>query len=662
METWHMIQDINLYDWQRNAIDRWFSEKRGTMKVVTGAGKTILALAIIEKLHRENPNLRVAITVPTIVLLKQWRDEIMERSDIPKDYIGFLGAGHKDSFEDKRILICVLKSASDRLASLVDRDTAKNLLLIVDECHRAGATMMKKVFNTHRAYNLGLSATPEREEYFESDSGAMIEAEYDNSVLGQELGPIVFEMSLNEAFDMGILPRFSVNHYGLYLSESEKSKYKALTRSIQDLASELRERSGKRSGDSLLFSWCQSAAKKGGSTGEIAKKYIYQTGQRKRLLYNAKARLDAVVSLLEKEFAANPQVKVILFHESIEGVENVYARLKDADFPVVIEHSKLPESDRANNIAAFRAGSAQIIVSARSLIEGFNVPSTDIGIIVASSTSIRQRIQTLGRVLRKPKDGRDKQAVVYVLYVHGTTDETVYAKADWGKLVGSDRNNYYLWDLKNKPTLQHGPPQEPLPKEKDIDPGSLLTGDEYPGEYEGEDFSCDSQGNIFNDDGRVVSNPGNLPEKIKAVKGSYGRFKITPHHRFVLVLHRVAEGWVSLYVDKLGGDFEYVENEMTAFDANSAQPGDRFPAELVGDKPAQLIFKQSRGRQVIAKKMSRGEVFARTEKAEDTAKGKDAKVLLAAKNDAMLAGFEVSKFFLTQDLYAVFLEKGTYRY
>lgn len=662
-DSWNMTQGVTLYPWQSKAVEEWLINKRGTMKVVTGAGKTILALSIIERLQREDPELHVAIVVPTIVLLHQWRDEILKNSNLPNHLVGFLGGGFNDSFDDKRILICVLKSASDKLAGLVDDSVARHLLLVVDECHRAGANEMSKVFNTSRAFNLGLSATPEREEYFESDSGVVIEGEYNSTLLGKALGPIVFEMTLHEAFEMGILPKFTVNHFGLYLSGEERSKYESLSRSIQDLASELRERSGKRSGDKLLFSWCQNAAKRDGVVGEIARRYIYETNLRKRLLYNARSRLEAVVALLKKEFVANPKANAILFNESIEGVEAVYSRLAEEGFSVVVEHSKLPEIERTTNIDKFRKAEAQIIVSARSLIEGFNVPSTDIGIIVASSTSIRQRIQTLGRVLRKPKDGSDKQAVVHVLYVHDTTDEVVYAKADWGKLVGSERNNYYLWNLIKEPVIQDGPPREPLPKEKDIDPDSLVAGDEYPGEYEGEDFTCDTRGNIFTEDGKVVVNPGDLPDKINAIKGSYGRFKVTPHHNYVLVLSNTEDGWITVYVSKLKRPFQFDIQEDIFFNPDLAEPGDAFPSELVGDQSEQLIFKQSRGRQVVAKKMLRGETFARLPGlAQDPAKGVEAKMLLDAKLAAAKQGFIVNKFLLTNDGYAVFLEKGTYRF
>ena len=94
---------------------------------------------------------------------------------------------------------------------------------------------------------------------------------------------------------------------------------------------------------------------------------------------------------------------MILFHESIDEVVSLFELLARDELPVVMEHSELPGELREASLDLFRNGMAQVIVSARSLIEGFDVPEADLGIIVASSSSPRQRIQSIGRVLRKPR-------------------------------------------------------------------------------------------------------------------------------------------------------------------------------------------------------------------------------------------------------------------
>src|SRR5438309_4156461 len=45
-DHWSFLSGVNLFDWQQTAVQKWFAAgNRGIIKVVTGAGKTMLALA-----------------------------------------------------------------------------------------------------------------------------------------------------------------------------------------------------------------------------------------------------------------------------------------------------------------------------------------------------------------------------------------------------------------------------------------------------------------------------------------------------------------------------------------------------------------------------------------------------------------------------------------
>ncbi len=356
------------------------------------------------------------------------------------------GGDHKDRFnEQTKILICVLNSAAAYLPGLASQSKhEQNLLLVADECHRAGATFMQRIFLTKRSYNLGLSATPEREDQY--DTGQTGETHYNQSLLGQELGPIIFELTVREALEQGILPEFEIHHYGLPLQAGEREKYENLSRRIRDTTKELKEL-GYQHGihDSNIVRRTQELAKRHDDLGTLAKQHLYLTNQRRHLLYNSTSRQKAVLAILQTEFQTDSTTRALLFHESIESVMLLYNELLNAQFPAAVEHSQLPDSVRKTSIELFREGIAQIIVSARSLIEGFNVPETDIGIIVASSTSVRQRIQTIGRLLRKSKD-KKKTATIYVLYMADTIDEYIYGKTDWDNLLGSKRNRYFILD------------------------------------------------------------------------------------------------------------------------------------------------------------------------------------------------------------------------
>ena len=675
-EKWEMLKGITLYDWQEQAVESWFKEKKGTIKVVTGAGKTILALSIIEKLQEKEKDLRVAIVVPTKVLLKQWHEELSEKSNLPEETIGFLGAGREDDFKNsrKKTLLCVLNSASKKLPGIVDKNIGDKLLLVLDECHRAGAPEMRRVFKTKRKYTLGLSATPERDDIEERNSKEEVEDyqskdknTYDDSLLGKEIGPIVYEMSLRQAYEMGILPGFEIRHYGLSLTSKERLKYEQLSSNIQDMVSKLTEagKSKKVDIDKHLWSWSQRLSKEDSSLGKLASSFIQKTRERKSILYKAKVRKEAVLNILKEEFQENNEAQAILFHEVIEEVMDIYRQLFKNKIPSVAENSELSDDIREQSIELFRKGIAKVIVSAKSLIEGFNVPSADVGIIVASSTSVRQRIQTIGRVLRRAKvKGQEKKAVFYVLYMSGTTDENIYEKIDWNKIIGAQHNRYFTWSLQKGLQEMDGPPRNPKIYEEDIDQSILKENELYPGEYEGIEYSCDSNGNIFDSNGKPATNPQGIPEKIFRVKGEYGRFKVTPSKRYLLVLTKESNQWKTYYITTLIEEFKFKrENNEIIFDKKTASPGSEFPNSAANALKEEMFFKKKGGRNIIAKKHTegRGEIYARIgQDAEDGARGNDAEKIIREIGNLQTKNIQINKFYITEDKYVIYLRNGKY--
>ena len=73
--------------------------------------------------------------------------------------------------------------------------------------------------------------------------------------------------------------------------------------------------------------------------------------------------------------------------------------------------------ERARALQHFSQGELRILVSARVLNEGIDVPSADVAVVVGGSQGSREYIQRVGRVLR-PSEG--KEAVVYDLVTRGT--------------------------------------------------------------------------------------------------------------------------------------------------------------------------------------------------------------------------------------------------
>lgn len=528
---WRLVpEEISLYRWQEECLPRWLENGRGTVKVATGGGKTLFALAAAQRLQNEREkDLRLVIVVPTIPLMFQWYDEL-RNSNLPPAAIGLMGGGQElPAPVGLRVLICVLNSARERLPGLVKRARwAKRMLLVVDECHRASAEQAKKIFDAQPKYTLGLSATPEQD--LESEGLPSDEA-YEKGAVGQALGPIIYDFTIKQSLDAGLLTPFEVWHIGLSLSPTEASEHARLSLEITDLRKSLQIRHRTSRSKQGFLAWCQTQASRGGPSAVEAERFIGLANRRKRLLYRAEARIKLTLEVLA-ESASDSDGRAIVFHESIDEIETLFLCAVEQGLPAVLEHSKLPDSLRAENINAFRRGVARVIISAKSLVEGFNVPSADLGIIAASSGSVRQRIQSLGRMLRRKAGGRGARIVV--LYVRDTEDEAIYEKADWEAIVGAERNRYFHWSASAASASWSGAlteifkaPRSYRPPSWEVDADQLKVGDPYPAQPSGIDLKVDQSGNLRTEDGALISAPADLVTAI-IERNQYRRARRTP--------------------------------------------------------------------------------------------------------------------------------------
>lgn len=645
-ERWSLLRGVKLHDWQVKAVDSWFrANGRGIIKVVTGAGKTVLALAIAERLQNsQQPDLRVAIIVPTLVLLNQWKQFILDHSNLPADSVRILGAGRVERFDgDAKVLIAVVNSAAESLPQLVHSShVGDQLLLIVDECHRAGASQRRKLFQATRRYTLGLSATPERDDETESDDlDSLTAAPSGDEVLATEIGPIVFAMNYAEAIEKGVLSPFTIEHYGLALDPAERDRYDRLSREITDIRRELE---GKKRRGTALLRWCQSAA---GQRDPRAQRFLFLTSERKFLLYRIKARFEAVKAIVSRAIDQNPAARIIIFHESIADVMQIFGLLRNNGFSVVAEHSEFPDRLRSESIELFRSGTAQIIVSAKSLIEGFNVPAADLGIVVAASSSIRQRIQTLGRLLRRGETS-DKRAKLVVFYATQTADEFIYEKADWESFVGAERNEYYLWDILSgtEPVRSHQAPRKPKLKDSDIQFEDLIEGGSYPGRLEGNVFSFDTQGNVIDETNKVRQPVPGLSTLLTRYLRSGGRFFVTPQRRYILKTERSTERgpeivWLGVAPDPLFQDQPAQDSNKGELELN-----ERYTRDLANARQFSVLQRDPR---LIARKEGRRVRFVMPpDKLDDADKANQLRELITSLHRVYGSGRLINKILVTE--------------
>jgi hypothetical protein len=463
-------------------------------------------------------------------------------------------------------------------------------------------------------------------------------------------------MNYAEAVELGVLAPFVIEHYGLTLRPEERNRYDKLSREITDLRRDLETKT--RRGLALLR-WCRSAS---GQRDPRAQRFLSLTNERKLFLYRAQARLLAVQQLIKQAFQTYERPRIIIFHESIDDVMIIFDSLRQLGFPVVAEHSEFSDRLRSESIRLFRTGTAQIIVSAKSLIEGFNVPSADIGIIAAASGSVRQRVQTLGRLLR-PDPARKKKARLIVLYVTNTVDEMIYEKADWEAFIGAERNEYYRWpDVDSlQPELVGAPPRRPPVKDVAIDPGSLAVGDEYPGIFEGAVFSVDTQGGITDEAGRLQRATPALQRIIDTKMWHGGRFAVTPSRRFLLKMER-GTGDSKIVFLGIGPDplFTIETEHAISNDLGSATlaTGALYPYST--EKAKRFAVLQRDARLIAIKERGTVRFVVGPEKISDPEKATQLRDIIAHLRETYQSGKQISKVFVTVTGDVIYHYRGFY--
>jgi superfamily II DNA or RNA helicase len=139
---------------QQRAVDALLGHDTGVLVASPGAGKTVMACALIAE--RATPT---AILVNRAELLQQWRDRLTQFLSLTDKQLGQLGSGRRK----RRGLVdlIMMQSVSHRTGDPAVLEEYGQI--IVDECHAVAAPSTEAAIRTVNArYWVGLTATPFR--------------------------------------------------------------------------------------------------------------------------------------------------------------------------------------------------------------------------------------------------------------------------------------------------------------------------------------------------------------------------------------------------------------------------------------------------------------------------------------------------------------------
>ncbi len=392
---------LQLRNYQNLAVNNWFANNgRGTLKMATGSGKTITALAITCELYRQI-NLQVLLVVcPYRHLVTQWAREC-EKFGL-KPILAFENVRTWQTQLSTQLynvrcgsqpFVTVITTNSTLISDGFQSQLKyfpEKTLIIGDEAHNLGSPKLEESLPRTIGLRLGLSATPER--YFD-EVGTQSVFNYFGAVLQPEF-------TLRDAISQGALVHYLYYPLLIELTESESRAYAKLSHKI---------------GRALFYREQENGNLTNVEDNEEIKPLLIQ---RARLVSAAENKLKALRQLM----ATRRETTHTLFYcsdgcQETEGHGNL-RQLKEVTRILGVElgyrvstyTAQTPLVERETLRTQFESGELQGLVAIRCLDEGVDIPAIKTAVILASSSNPRQFIQRRGRVLR-PHPGKERATI-----------------------------------------------------------------------------------------------------------------------------------------------------------------------------------------------------------------------------------------------------------
>lgn len=376
------------------AVKTFLEKEHGILAMATGTGKTVTAMKIINKLFDSGEIRRVVITMYGNDLLDQWAIQI--RENYKNKQINYHYASQKMMKDfvmhpDDSVLILSRDARNlSKLLDLFDRlpgDYRNDTLFVFDEVHGAGSNTFVENLSGRLSpyrYRLGLSATPERE-YDEAG----------NDFLLNEIGEVIFEFTLQDAIQKGILCEFNYIPLPYVLSDEEKLKKRKIIAAFN-----AKKESGEPVDEKDMFTQLALVNKTAVNKLEEFENLI---SQRPELLQ-----------------------KCIIFVQTMEygaKLQEILVRYSDKYHTYYADDEKI-------NLENFAAGKIDCLLTCKKVSEGIDISSVTNIILFSSDRSRLVTTQRIGRALRLDKNNPEKKATVVDFVIEDSEENDNNADAD----------------------------------------------------------------------------------------------------------------------------------------------------------------------------------------------------------------------------------------
>lgn len=402
--------NLELRDYQQEAVVNWLKNKgRGTLKMATGSGKTIIALAITTELYQKIALQVLLIICPYRHLVVQWERQCQVFNLAPicamtsiNDWQKILSNQLYNIASGKQKFLTIITTnstfISDGFTTQLKFFPAKTLI-IGDEAHNLGSTRLEANLPRNIGLRLALSATPQR--YYD-DVGTDALFDYFGNIISPEF-------TLADAIKKGALVPYFYYPVFVELTESESFLYAKLTKRIGWNLSNNPNLEHNNTLTSLLI-------------------------KRSRLIGSAANKLEALKDIMKTRL----QTSHTLFYCGDGNIENYHSRYRrqieavtrilgqELGYRVNTYTADNTLEEREQLRQQFEKKELQGLVAIRCLDEGIDIPIIKTAVILASSTNPRQFIQRRGRILR-PHPGKNHATLFDMIVIPPSLDRETWS-------------------------------------------------------------------------------------------------------------------------------------------------------------------------------------------------------------------------------------------
>lgn len=402
--------------YQEDAYTSWVANnKMGIFAMATGTGKTVTSLNCALHEFQKDGLYHLLILVPTLDLVEQWIGELSNFN-----YKKILVVSSLNHNWRKELLDISLKIKRGRQLnfsivstydSFVNRDfqfllpsISDKLILIADEAHNIGGTLVKSCFkNLQINRRIALSATPERIYDDEESEGI--------GVFFNDKYPYTYSFPMSKAIDEGRLCKYYYYPKIAYLNEDEMGLYSFYTQKLVALWDNKKQCFSNKKEAEIIMMNRKRIIHKCDDKLRVYSEILKDIGEERlknTFVYSPQGKYAKAGS--EDDVELTEEYDISFIQKLLDVTKRIYPNKHCNTFT-----SKDKKETRSILLNSFSDGTLDVLLAMKCLDEGVDVPRAEIGVFTSSTGNPREFIQRRGRLLRKHPE--KKYSYIYDIIV-----------------------------------------------------------------------------------------------------------------------------------------------------------------------------------------------------------------------------------------------------